>query len=411
MQDKYKITIDGQEVWAIHQPKCNNCMFNVDNTKCRLTSDHDYCIIHNVIFQPINENVKSTLLELSNIQSNELSTTTLNQWNNESNVFCKTDIYGNTHSPNEFFKHNYIATHTTTKSQTNPAEGGLNGLAIQFIHNPSEDAMLHAVKENGLAIQYIHNPSEDVMLHAVKDDGLAIKYIKNPSEDVMLHAVKQNGYAIQFIHNPSEDVMIHAVMQNGWAIQFIHNPSEDVMLHAVKQHKDVIQYFKQKSQTNPAEGGLIKLHNKSHNLFAIVKIDEYLNNSLSCTAFDNNNIPIAIINKSDYQPLNLHNIQFPIIIDNIKCDKVNDQFVYTTIYKSDWRFAVPDDLLHKDDLMWSARRSTKAFKTPSITVDDIDTVPISNDSNINYIYKYNIWAVSGNSSFVDYFKFMFVKPK
>ena len=40
---------------------------------------------------------------------------------------------------------------------------------------------LEAVKQNGLAVQYIDNPSEEVQLEAVKQNGGAIKYIAKPS--------------------------------------------------------------------------------------------------------------------------------------------------------------------------------------------------------------------------------------
>ena len=123
-----------------------------------------------------------------------------------------------------------------------------NGLAIQYIKNPSELVQIEAVKQNGRAILYIENPSELVQIEAVKQDGWAIQDINNPSELVQIEAVKRNGLAIEFIKNPSERVQIEAVKRNGWAIEHIKNPSELVQIEAVKQNGYAIQYIK-----NPSE--------------------------------------------------------------------------------------------------------------------------------------------------------------
>jgi hypothetical protein len=76
---------------------------------------------------------------------------------------------------------------------------------------------LAAVKQNdGLAIQYIKNPSEEIKLTAVKQNGLIIKYIKNPSEEIKSTAVEQNGLAIQHIKNPSKEVKLAAARRLGY---------------------------------------------------------------------------------------------------------------------------------------------------------------------------------------------------
>ena len=114
-----------------------------------------------------------------------------------------------------------------------------------YKHFDSEKDKIIAVQQNGVAIKYIHNPSEDLCKLAVQQKrGLAIKYIHNPSEDVCKLAVQQNGYAIQYIHNPSEDLCKLAVQQHGYAIQYIHNPSEDLCKLAVQRNPNAIQYIK-----------------------------------------------------------------------------------------------------------------------------------------------------------------------
>ncbi|NBP57438.1 hypothetical protein EBU71_13060 [bacterium] len=60
--------------------------------------------------------------------------------------------------------------------------GGL----IQFIHNPSQEVQLAAVRRNSYSIRFIHNPSEKVQLAAVRKNPSSIKHIQNPSEKVQL---------------------------------------------------------------------------------------------------------------------------------------------------------------------------------------------------------------------------------
>ena len=137
-----------------------------------------------------------------------------------------------------------------------------NGLAIQYIKNPSELVQIEAVKQNGRAILYIENPSELVQIEAVKQDGWAIQDINNPSELVQIEAVKRNGLAIEFIKNPSERVQIEAVKRNGWAIEHIKNPSERVQIEAVKQNEYAIRVIK-----NPSE--LVQIEAVKQNEYAI----------------------------------------------------------------------------------------------------------------------------------------------
>jgi hypothetical protein len=84
------------------------------------------------------------------------------------------------------------------------------------------------VKQNGLAIQYIKNPSLEVQKFAVKQDWWAIQYIHNPSIEIQEFAVKQNGYAIEYIKNPSIEIQEFAVKQNWGAIRYIANPSIEI---------------------------------------------------------------------------------------------------------------------------------------------------------------------------------------
>ena len=119
----------------------------------------------------------------------------------------------------------------------------IDGLAIQYIKDPTPEMQLGAVKQNGWAIQYIKNPTPEMQLMAVKQSGLAIQFIKTPTLEVQLEAVKRDGWAIQYIKNPTVEVQLEAVKQDGNAIRFIENPIPEIQLEAVKQDGYVIQFI------------------------------------------------------------------------------------------------------------------------------------------------------------------------
>ena len=104
----------------------------------------------------------------------------------------------------------------------------------EYFSNLSEEEMYKIVEYDYSVIQYITNPS--VQLKAVKQNGLAIQYIKNPTEEMKLEAVKQNGLAIKYINNPTEEMKLEAVKQNGLAILYIKNPNLHILLRSIK-HK------------------------------------------------------------------------------------------------------------------------------------------------------------------------------
>jgi hypothetical protein len=123
-----------------------------------------------------------------------------------------------------------------------------NGLAIQYIKNPSDEVQKLAVRQNGLALEFLNNPSDEVQKLAVRQRGWAIEYIKNPSEELQRLAVQQVGQAIQSIKNPSDEVQKLAVRQNGLALEFLNNPSDELQKLAVRQNGLAIDYIK-----NPSE--------------------------------------------------------------------------------------------------------------------------------------------------------------
>ena len=94
--------------------------------------------------------------------------------------------------------------------------------------NPKYD-LEKQVYNVGKLIQFIHNPSEEVQLVAVKENLFSIKYMENPTEEVQLMAVIKNPYSIQYIQNPTEEVQLAAVERYPTSIQHIQNPTDKVI--------------------------------------------------------------------------------------------------------------------------------------------------------------------------------------
>ena len=106
---------------------------------------------------------------------------------------------------------------------------------VYKLYTATEEEQLKEVQENGLAIQYIDNPSEEMKLYAIKKNGVAIKYIKNPTEEMKLEAIKQNKNVIECIDNPSEEIQLIAVKGDPLAILEINNPTDKVIQEAIKE--------------------------------------------------------------------------------------------------------------------------------------------------------------------------------
>ena len=102
------------------------------------------------------------------------------------------------------------------------------------IYSSNEEEQKRAVQIDGLNIQYIHNPSEEIQLLAVKNDGFSLEYIDNPSEKVKIKAIENISFSIKYIHNPSEELQLLAVMKNPSAITEIKNPTEKVIQETIK---------------------------------------------------------------------------------------------------------------------------------------------------------------------------------
>lgn len=81
------------------------------------------------------------------------------------------------------------------------------------VYKDTEEEQLKEVQENGLAIQFINNPSLKVQFYAIRKDPYAIQYIDNPIEELQLEAIKKNPFVIGYMKNPTEDVLKEAIKQ------------------------------------------------------------------------------------------------------------------------------------------------------------------------------------------------------
>lgn len=119
-----------------------------------------------------------------------------------------------------------------------------NPYVIERLENPTEEMQLVAVETNGLALQYIKNPSAAVQKAALQNTPRAIQYIENPSEDMLLQVVNAGWNNLDYIKNPSPELIEAALAQSGWAIRYIKNPDEKTQLKAVEKNYDAIKYIR-----------------------------------------------------------------------------------------------------------------------------------------------------------------------
>ena len=112
--------------------------------------------------------------------------------------------------------------------------------AIQFIDNPPEDLLLHAVQSGWNNLAYVENPSPALIQAALSQSGWAIRYIPNPSEELQLQAVRKNYDAVKYIKNPSAAVQEAAVAENYEALRYIDAPAPSAVFAAVQKAEQAV---------------------------------------------------------------------------------------------------------------------------------------------------------------------------
>jgi hypothetical protein len=130
----------------------------------------------------------------------------------------------------------------TTAEYHKKAEKIVKGdeMLIGYVKNPSEELLLHAVKNRYDVLQHIKHEylSEKICLAAIKHQGgLAIRGLPKHlmTEKVCLAAVRRSHLAISAIDDPSEDVQLASVRANSSSIVNIKNPSDKVIIESLKK--------------------------------------------------------------------------------------------------------------------------------------------------------------------------------
>lgn len=107
----------------------------------------------------------------------------------------------------------------------------------------SEIEQLQAIEQSqGFAFHFIHNPSRQVRLTALKVDCGNIEWITVPTSEEQLLAVTDQehqlcNYYIQHMKNPSFEVQLKAVQEDPRNIKWIKNPSEKLQIIALSGFK------------------------------------------------------------------------------------------------------------------------------------------------------------------------------
>lgn len=120
-----------------------------------------------------------------------------------------------------------------------------NGLALQYIKNPSRNIIINALTQNGLALKYVEKQDKEFALIATSQNGLALQYIlfqDNKNNDIIINSLNNNGLALQFVYNINNNYYNLALSNNGLALQFIKSQNNTLCLLAVKNNGFALKY-------------------------------------------------------------------------------------------------------------------------------------------------------------------------
>lgn len=91
-----------------------------------------------------------------------------------------------------------------------------SGVHLSWIMNPDEELLLSVLKKDGLKINddAFKDASSLLRKAALENNGLAIEFIGNPTEEEKLIAVSQHARSIALIKEPSVEVQVAAMIQD-----------------------------------------------------------------------------------------------------------------------------------------------------------------------------------------------------
>ncbi len=110
--------------------------------------------------------------------------------------------------------------------------------AIFHMHEPSDDLIIHAMKEMGdpeYFISKLRNPSEKVLMAAIKLDPGVITSIRRPTENMWMIAIKDDPSVIGDIKKQTPAMQMMAYNVDPSSLKFISKPTPELIKLAVEQ--------------------------------------------------------------------------------------------------------------------------------------------------------------------------------
>lgn len=107
---------------------------------------------------------------------------------------------------------------------------------ISLIENPAREMYIRAIMTNPIeALYYIADPDEEMLDLALSIDGLALQYFPNQTQDMCDRAVKLTPHAIRYVHKEFQTPeLIHIAISAdpGTVISTIKNLTQELVDHA-----------------------------------------------------------------------------------------------------------------------------------------------------------------------------------
>jgi hypothetical protein len=131
---------------------------------------------------------------------------------------------------------------------------------LRHIENPSEEAVLAAIKKDPYSILHLKSLSKKVQeaLGIPKEIDI---YSKDITEEEMIILVDINPYLLKFLNNASIKVQLRAIKKDPFSIECLENPSELVQIVALDRSFEVIGHIK-----NPCEA-VLKILNGEEEIY------------------------------------------------------------------------------------------------------------------------------------------------
>lgn len=120
----------------------------------------------------------------------------------------------------------------------------LNGYALQYVRNQTDEICLEAVKKCGSVLKYVINQTHEICLQAVQNDHAALQYVNHQTPEICLEAIKKNGLALRYVNHKTFELCLQAVESNYWAIEYVQNQTIDICLIALKKNPYTIRFIK-----------------------------------------------------------------------------------------------------------------------------------------------------------------------